>query len=889
MKAIFRFFPLVPLMLAMGLGTASANVPEPSTIFYGKVLHRAYGNEHRLTEGTLSWTLSNEAGTEYTYTAELEDLGGELSYRISIPHQALSSGLTVDSSVIPLGTGEAEYTFKSITVDGYPAAILWSEIDILKLLQNARAATHRIDLLVSFDLLDTDGDGMPDWWEQFYGLDWQTPDDELDPDDDGWNNLDEYYNGTNPFSDDRAPSVQTAEISAFGESLNGVWLRSADADTGAENLVYTLTSLPDGGYLLRIPAAGGVEMVLNVGDQFTQTELNAGVLAYRHTDTQVEDTSFGVSLEDGTYAADEAEVAIHIFPPSSTAVAEASESSAIPTWWRDENTVYEAYWGLRENVISGDLVESSLLYLLGKNYGWTIWDERACTRPVSLATTQQGSHFILGGSENDVLGGGDEGDILNGGEGSDILSGGAGVDLFIVSDTGLEVITDFSSLEDILDLSDLVSGQSGQLNAYLLASYDGADTTIGVDMNGDGSGYTDATIRLEGIELSQDDLHRLWSLGQLLLGSVQGYVSVTIEGWPTAAIEEGYSTADLSVVRNGPVSSALTVNLDISGSATNGVDYTSLPSSLSFSAGQGSIPLVVNPLLDGANEYTELVNLGLASGSNYVLGSVFSGQISIVDAKQRFSINAITDATVVGGEPAYLQIRRQGPSSGFVQLLLKIGGTGVSGTDFTAIPTIVSFADSQAALLLPVEALANGSLADPETSETVSVTIKPAFSEEYSLGTPTTATVRLLSDAQAFDAWLAESMPEVDSSLSESELATVSSPRTGFQALLEYALSYGLDLDDGVDAEERGRLVPQIFRESDGLHFEFTQRLNDENLQYIVECSPDLVNWYSGAEYFESVPLPAADANAGRVRYRVLSEGEEDNCFIRVRVELINQ
>jgi hypothetical protein len=54
--------------------------------------------------------------------------------------------------------------------------------------------------------MDTDGDGLPDWWELEHGLDPNNPDSGntgvsdgyKDGDGDGWNNLQEYQNGTNP-------------------------------------------------------------------------------------------------------------------------------------------------------------------------------------------------------------------------------------------------------------------------------------------------------------------------------------------------------------------------------------------------------------------------------------------------------------------------------------------------------------------------------------------------------------------------------------------------------------------------------------------------------------------------------------------------------------------
>lgn len=45
---------------------------------------------------------------------------------------------------------------------------------------------------------DSDGDGLPDWYERLYGLKSMVADAHLDPDGDGWTNLQEYNAGTNP-------------------------------------------------------------------------------------------------------------------------------------------------------------------------------------------------------------------------------------------------------------------------------------------------------------------------------------------------------------------------------------------------------------------------------------------------------------------------------------------------------------------------------------------------------------------------------------------------------------------------------------------------------------------------------------------------------------------
>jgi hypothetical protein len=84
--------------------------------------------------------------------------------------------------------------------------------------------------------VDTDGDGLPDWWETAHGLDPNSPDTGntgtsdgyKDGDGDGWTNLDELQNGTNPsgFNTPPAPRGVMAAYGVTTSNVNVSWIKN---------------------------------------------------------------------------------------------------------------------------------------------------------------------------------------------------------------------------------------------------------------------------------------------------------------------------------------------------------------------------------------------------------------------------------------------------------------------------------------------------------------------------------------------------------------------------------------------------------------------------------------------------------------------------------------
>nr|WP_139792618.1 hypothetical protein [Pseudophaeobacter leonis] len=119
--------------------------------------------------------------------------------------------------------------------------------------------------------------------------------------------------------------------------------------------------------------------------------------------------------------------------------------------------------------------------------------------------------FIQGGAGSDVINGNGGADTIIGGSGRDILSGGSGADqfMFAPSDSGkgdfADAITDFNSFGDA-DLIALEMGTaldfigaetfSGVGTGEVRVTEDGVDSTVLIDLDGDGTG--DMAIIVEG-------------------------------------------------------------------------------------------------------------------------------------------------------------------------------------------------------------------------------------------------------------------------------------------------------------------------------------------------------------------------------------------------------
>ena len=94
---------------------------------------------------------------------------------------------------------------------------------------------------------------------------------------------------------------------------------------------------------------------------------------------------------------------------------------------------------------------------------------------------------------------------------------------------------------------------------------------------------------------------------------------VTIAATSPNASELGPTSGRFTVTRTGATTSALTVNYAISGTATNGTDYSTVPASVTIAAGSATATITVTPLVDALTEGKETVILTLSANAAYNL------------------------------------------------------------------------------------------------------------------------------------------------------------------------------------------------------------------------------------------------------------------------------
>jgi hypothetical protein len=151
---------------------------------------------------------------------------------------------------------------------------------------------------------------------------------------------------------------------------------------------------------------------------------------------------------------------------------------------------------------------------------------------------------------------------------------------------------------------------------------------------------------------------------------------------------ESNTNGSFTVSRTGPSTAPLAIADTISGTATNGTDYSLVTGSAIIPVGQSSITIPITVLDDLLIEGNETVILTLSTSSSYTIGTG-TATVTIADNDQAPTLPTVSiSASTNAAEPSIhgsFTISRTGSTAQALTVSYAVAGTAANGTDYQTL------------------------------------------------------------------------------------------------------------------------------------------------------------------------------------------------------------
>ncbi len=236
---------------------------------------------------------------------------------------------------------------------------------------------------------------------------------------------------------------------------------------------------------------------------------------------------------------------------------------------------------------------------------------------------------------------------------------------------------------------------------------------------------------------------------------------VTLTPGDEDASEAGPVPGSFIVTRTGSTTAALNVRVTVTGTAVFGTDYTASPDMVNLGGGvrqvtiqpdQLTTTVLITPIPDGKLEDEETAIFTLvADNTTYTVGPETVAQVDIADDTPEVTLTVGDGAAAEAGPvPGSYILRRSdnGITSTALKVRVKVAGTAVFGTDYTASPDMVNLGGGVRQVTIPADQLTttinitpiqDGKLEDEETAIFTLV----ADNKTYTVGEPATASITI--------------------------------------------------------------------------------------------------------------------------------------------------
>ncbi|RPI60495.1 MAG: hypothetical protein EHM48_07140, partial [Planctomycetaceae bacterium] len=213
--------------------------------------------------------------------------------------------------------------------------------------------------------------------------------------------------------------------------------------------------------------------------------------------------------------------------------------------------------------------------------------------------------------------------------------------------------------------------------------------------------------------------------------------TVSIAATDDSAAEPS-STGTYTVTRAGSTTNDLTVNYNVTGTATNGTDYSTLSGTVTIPSGQSTATITVTPTNDNTVESTETAILTLASGTGYTVGSPNAATVNIADNDSTVTITATDASAAEPSDTGTFTVTRSGYTGAALTVNYNVSGTATNGTDYSTLSGTVTIPSGQTTATITVTPTNDNTV---ESTETAILTL--ASGTDYTVGSPNAATVNI--------------------------------------------------------------------------------------------------------------------------------------------------
>ncbi|MBP0018453.1 MAG: S8 family serine peptidase [Cyanobacteria bacterium SBLK] len=268
---------------------------------------------------------------------------------------------------------------------------------------------------------------------------------------------------------------------------------------------------------------------------------------------------------------------------------------------------------------------------------------------------------------------------------------------------------------------------------------------------------TDSVSDLQGKTVTGGRLNLNRALQSLGSGPSKSTINVSASDWYAQEKRwwESKNPASFRITRGGSnINKSETVYYSLSGTASNGSDYSRLSGAVTIPAGRTSVDIPINVIDDSRYEGTENVKLTLRSNSNYNIGSSSSSTAWIYDNDPRTTKSTMSLRVsdwyaserkwYQSKNPGQFTITRSGGNNSRSETVYySVSGTATNGSDYSRLSGYVTIPAGQTSVNLPVNVIDDSRFENPET-----VTVTLRSNSNYNL-----------SSSKAGSVWLYDNDP----------------------------------------------------------------------------------------------------------------------------------